>query len=112
MNALRNRVQLIGRLGADPKMFEIANGTKKASFSVATNEFYRRKDGERQEETHWHNVVAWGKTAEIAEKILRKGNEVAVNGKLVSRSYEDNSGNKKYITEVIVSEFLLLVRKN
>jgi single-strand DNA-binding protein len=104
MYALRNKVQLIGNLGGKPEIKETESGKKLASFSLATNETYRNTKGERVTETQWHRVVAWGKVADIAEKYLDKGKEVAIEGKLVSRSYNDKDGNKKYITEVQVSE--------
>ncbi|MFW5762353.1 MAG: single-stranded DNA-binding protein [Cyclobacteriaceae bacterium] len=109
MTSLRNRVQLIGKLGIDPDVKEV-NKSKKARFSLATNEVYHQ-DGNRKEETQWHNVIAWGKTAELAEKYLRKGKEVAVDGKLTSRSYNDKDGNRKYITEIVANELVLLGSK-
>ncbi|MFD0862876.1 single-stranded DNA-binding protein [Sungkyunkwania multivorans] len=108
MNALRNKVQLIGNLGMDPEVIELDSGKKLAKFSIATNESYRNKSGEVVKETQWHNVVAWGKTAEIIEKYLAKGNEVAIEGKLTNRSYETKEGEKRYITEVICNELLML----
>jgi len=111
MNALRNRVQLIGNLGAAPEVKTITNGRKMARFSMATNEFYLNAKGEKVEEAQWHLVVAWGKTAEIAEKLLDKGSEVAIDGKLVNRTYTDKDGAKKYITEGEMNEFLLLGEK-
>lgn len=111
MNSLKNRVQLIGYLGADPEMKTIENGTKLARLRLATNETYTNAKGEKVTETQWHLVVAWGKTAELAEKLLTKGAETAVEGKLVNRSYTDKDGQKKYVTEVVVDEFLLLTRK-
>ncbi|HEX6334571.1 MAG TPA: single-stranded DNA-binding protein, partial [Flavisolibacter sp.] len=102
MYALRNKVQLIGNLGHAPEIRTTENGKKLARFSVATNESYRNSNGEKVVETQWHNVVAWGKVAEIAEKYLNKGSEVALEGKLVSRSYNDKEGVKKYVTEVQV----------
>ena len=104
MYALRNKVQLIGNLGGKPEIKETESGKKLASFNLATNESYRNAKGEKVTETQWHRVVAWGKVADIAEKYLDKGKEVAIEGKLVSRSYNDKEGNKKYITEVQVSE--------
>ena len=104
MYALRNKVQLIGNLGGKPEIKETESGKKLASFKLATNESYRNAKGEKVTETQWHRVVAWGKVADIAEKYLDKGKEVAIEGKLVSRSYNDKDGNKKYITEVQVSE--------
>lgn len=111
MYALRNKVQLIGNLGNAPEIRTTEAGKKLARFSVATNETYRNAKGERVTETQWHNLVAWGKVAEIVEKYLGKGKEVAIEGKLVSRSYSDKEGNKKYITEVQVSEVLMLGAK-
>lgn len=108
MYALKNKVQLIGNLGNAPEVKTFDGGKKMARFSVATNENYRNAKGEKVTETQWHNLVAWGKVAEIAEKFLVKGKEVAIEGKLVNRTYNDKEGNKKYITEVVVSELLLL----
>lgn len=111
MYALRNKVQLIGNLGNAPEIRTLESGKKMARFSMATSEVYRNAKGERITETQWHNLVAWGKLAEIAEKFLTKGKEVAVEGKLVSRSYNDKEGNKKYVTEIQVNEMLLLGTK-
>ena len=111
MNALKNRVQLIGHLGQDPQVKHLENGSTLARFSLATTERYKNKQGERVEDTQWHSVVVWGNLAEIAEKYLQKGKEVAVEGKLNHRSYEDKEGNKRYVSEVIASEFLMLGRR-
>jgi len=108
MNALRNKVQLIGNLGQDPEIVNLDNGGKLAKFSVATNESYKNSKGEKVTDTQWHNVVAWGKTAEIVENYLAKGNEVAVEGKLVHRSYENKEGEKRYITEIKCNELVML----
>ncbi len=108
MYALKNKVQLIGNLGNNPEVKTLESGKKMAKFSVATNETYRNAKGEKIVETQWHNLIAWGKVAEIAEKFLQKGSEVALEGKLISRSYNDKDGNKKYVTEVQVNELLLL----
>ncbi len=108
MNNLRNKVQLIGNLGNAPEIINLESGKKLAKFAIATNESYKNAKGETVKETQWHNLVAWGKTAEIVEKYLTKGNEVVIEGKLTSRSYEDKEGNKKYITEVVVNELLML----
>ena len=108
MYALKNKVQLIGNLGNNPEVKTLESGKKMAKFSVATNETYRNAKGEKVVETQWHNLIAWGKVAEIAEKFLQKGSEVALEGKLISRSYNDKDGNKKYVTEVQVNELLLL----
>lgn len=111
MYALKNKVQLIGNLGAKPEVKNTESGKKLAQFSIATSESYRNANGEKVTETQWHRVIAWGKLAEIAEKYLDKGKEVAIEGKLVNRSYTDKSGNKKYITEIQVGELLLLGAK-
>lgn len=108
MYALKNKVQLIGNLGNAPEVRSTEAGKKWVRFSMATNDVYRNSNGEKVAETQWHNIVAWGKVAEIAEKYLTKGSEIAIEGKLVSRSYNDKEGNKKYITEVSVNELLLL----
>ena len=111
MYALKNKVQLIGNLGTKPEVKNTENGKKLAQFSVATHESYRNAKGEKVTETQWHRVIAWGKVAEIAEKYLDKGKEVAIEGKLINRSYTDKEGNKKYISEVQVNELLLLGSK-
>ncbi|GAB4093376.1 single-stranded DNA-binding protein [Flaviaesturariibacter terrae] len=111
MYALRNRVQLIGNLGQDPEIRTFDGGKKKASFSMATSESYRNAQGEKITETQWHNIVAWGKLAETAEKVLVKGKEIVIEGKLINRSYTDKEGQKKYVTEVVASELLLLGKK-
>ena len=108
MNTLRNKVQLIGNLGNDPEVITLESGKKLAKFSIATNDSYRNANGEKITDTQWHNVIAWNKTAEIVEKYLTKGNEIAVEGKLTSRSYENKEGVKKYITEIVVNELLML----
>lgn len=111
MNALVNKVQLIGNLGKEPEVKTLESGKKMARFSVATNESYRNAKGEKVTETQWHNLVAWGKLAEIVEKYLVKGKEVAIEGKLINRSYNDKDGNKKYITEIQVNELKMLGAK-
>ncbi|HLA55813.1 MAG TPA: single-stranded DNA-binding protein [Flavobacterium sp.] len=108
MNALRNKVQLIGNLGNDPEIINLESGKKLAKFNIATNETYKDDQGNKITDTQWHQVVAWGKTAELIEKYVTKGKEIAVEGKLTHRSYEDKSGEKRYMTEVVVSELLLL----
>lgn len=111
MYALKNRVQLIGNLGNAPEVKMTENGKKLAKFSLATDETYQNSDGEKVKETQWHNLVAWGKVADVAEKYLSKGTEVAIDGKLVNRNYTDKEGVKKYVTEVQVNELLLLGSK-
>lgn len=112
MYALRNRVTLIGNLGAVPEVKNTETGKKLARFSIATDEVYQNAAGEKVTETQWHTLVAWGKIAEVAEKYLEKGSEVAIEGKLIHRNYQDKEGNKKYITEVQVNELLLLGGKS
>ncbi len=111
MNALRNNVQLIGRLGKDPEVRTFESGKKMATFTLATNEVYRNSKGEKVEDTQWHNIVVWGNKAETIEKYLTKGAEVAVQGKLINRSYEVN-GEKRYITEITLNEFLMMGKPN
>lgn len=108
MNTLRNKVQLIGNLGNNPEIITLDSGKKLAKISIATNETYKNTEGEKVTDTQWHYVVAWNKTAEIIEKYLEKGNEVAIEGKLTYRSYEDKDGTKKYITEIVCNELLML----
>src|SRR4030095_187191 len=111
MYALKNKVQLIGNLGNNPEVRTTEGGKKMARFSIATNETYRSAKGDKVTETQWHNLVAWGKVAEIAEQYLSKGSEVAIEGKLINRNYNDKDGNKRYITEVQVNEVLMLGEK-
>ena len=112
MSTIRNHVQLIGNVGQEPTITNLESGRKVANFSLATNEFYKNSKGEKVQETQWHNIVAWGKTAEIIEKYAAKGKEIGVSGKLKSRSYEDNEGVTRYVTEVEANEILLLGVKN
>ena len=111
MSSLRNKVQLIGNLGNDPEIVNLDSGKKLAKFSLATNETYMNAQGEKITNTDWHNLVAWGKTAEIIEKYVTKGKEIAIEGKLTSRSYETKEGEKRYVTEVVVSDLVLLGSK-
>ncbi len=108
MNALKNKVQLIGHLGMNPEIKNLDGGKKLAKFSIATNESYKNTKGELVKETTWHNLKAWGKTADIIEKYLTKGSEVAIEGKLVNSNYTDKEGVKRYVTEVEVNKMLLL----
>lgn len=108
MNTLRNKVQLIGNLGNDPEIINLESGKTLAKFAIATNESYKNTQGERVTQTNWHNIVAWGKTAEIVEKFVAKGKEVAIEGKLTTRSWEDKDGIKRYVTEVVCNELLML----
>jgi len=111
MNNLRNKVQLIGNLGQAPEIISFDSGNKLAKLSLATSETYKNAKGEKQTDTQWHNLVAWGKTADIIEKYLVKGQEVAIEGKLVNKSYETKEGEKRYRTEVQISELLMLGSK-
>lgn len=108
MNALKNKVQLIGHLGQDPEIVNLEGGNKLAKFSIATTDSYKNANGEKVDDTQWHNIVAWGKTAEIVENYLIKGKQVAIEGKLNHRSYETKEGDKRYITEVRCNELLML----
>ncbi|KAB1156980.1 single-stranded DNA-binding protein [Flavobacterium luteum] len=108
MNAIKNRVQLIGNVGNDPEIKNLEGGKKLANLTIATNDSYKNDKGEKVEQTEWHRVVAWGKTAEIIEKYVTKGKQVAVEGKLSHRSFDDKNGEKRYITEIVVSDLLLL----
>lgn len=111
MNTLRNKVSLIGRLGAQPELVTLDSGRTLARFSLATNENYKNKEGAWQENTQWHTITAWGKTAELMSKLLNKGQEVVVEGKLVNSSYETKEGEKRFSTAIEVNEFLLLTPK-
>tara|TARA_R110001583_G_scaffold192614_1_gene359313 strand:+ start:24148 stop:24486 length:339 start_codon:yes stop_codon:yes gene_type:complete len=108
MSTLKNNVQLIGNVGQEPTITILDSGKKVARLSLATNESYKDTKGEKQSNTDWHNLVAWGKTADIIETYVTKGKEIAIGGKLTSRSYEDKDGIKRYVTEVVVGELLLL----
>ena len=108
MNALRNSVRLIGHLGDNPKVRKLDSGKTVANFSVATNEIYRDSKGEKQSETTWHRLVAWGKQADVAENYLKKGSEIAIEGKLANRSWEDKNSEKQYMTEIVVNSMLML----
>lgn len=111
MSTLRNSVLLIGNIGQDPDVKELTGGKKVAKFSIATSETYTNEQGERITETQWHTVIAWGKQAEFIEKHVKKGNEVAIEGKLISRSYTDKETIKRYVTEIVCNEILMLGKK-
>ncbi|KAA3624017.1 MAG: single-stranded DNA-binding protein [Bacteroidetes bacterium] len=108
MNDLRNNVQLIGNLGRDVEFKQLDNGNAIARVTLATKEIHKKMDGNKHVETQWHNLVGWGKVAEIMNVLLKKGKEVAVKGKLTHRSYDDKNGNKRYRSEVVVNEFMLM----
>lgn len=105
---MKNRVQLIGHVGQEPEIKTLEAGKKVASLSIATNEVYYKDNGDKVEKTEWHRVTAWGKTAEIIEKYVTKGKEVGIEGKLTNRTYDDKDGVKRYITEIVANEILLL----
>jgi single-strand DNA-binding protein len=111
MYSLRNKIQLIGNLGKDPEVKKTTTGKKLVTFSIATNEVYTNGKGEKVKETQWHSIVAWGKMADIAEKLLEKGAEVALEGKLITKDYTGKDGVKRYTTEVQVNEMLLFGSK-
>ncbi len=111
MNTLRNSVQLVGNLGRDVEFKNFDSGSSRASFTLATNDFYKNNKGEKMQDTQWHNVVAWGRVAENMNSLLAKGSEVMIKGKLTSRSYDNKEGEKKYITEIVVNEFMTLQKK-
>ena len=104
MNTLRNSVQLVGHLGKDPELTNLDKGKKLARVSIAVNEFYTTAKGEKTNNTQWLNLIAWDKKAEYLNNELEKGNEDMIQEKLTSRSYEDKSGQKKYVTEIVVNE--------
>lgn len=112
MSTLKNHVQLIGNVGQEPTITNLESGKKVARFSIATNEHYKNNKGEKVQSTDWHTVVAWGKTAEIIENYVCKGKEIALTGKLRTRTYTTDDGNQRYVTEVEAKEDLLLGNKN
>ncbi|GAB5400974.1 MAG: single-stranded DNA-binding protein [Aureisphaera sp.] len=108
MNALRNKVQLIGRLGQEPEIVTFNDGNKMAKFSLATDDSYKDKDGQKVERTYWHNVVVRNGLVNVVENYVVKGQEIAIEGKLTNRSYDDKDGNKRYVTEILCNELLML----
>ena len=108
MNALKNKVQLIGNLGTTPEIISMDSGKKLAKFSLATNDYYKSETGEKIQQTQWHNILAWGKLATIIEQYVDKGQEVVVEGKLTNRSYVNKDGEKRFITEVVIHDLLML----
>jgi single-strand DNA-binding protein len=112
MNSLRNRVQLIGRLGADPEVKNLEGNKKVARLSIATNDEYTDKSGQKVKQTQWHNLVVWGKLAETSEKYLVKGKEIAIEGKLTYRTWNDKDGKTHNITEIVVNELLMMGGKD
>ena len=108
MNNLRNKVQLIGNLGSDPEVKSLGNNKMLARMSIATSYVYKDTNGKKVTNTQWHNVIAWDHNARIIEQFVKKGNEIALEGKLTHRSFEDKEGITRYITEVVVNEILML----
>lgn len=108
MKSLRNSVQLIGNLGMDPEVKQVANGNKMARFSLATSETYKNEKGEKVTDTQWHNLIIWGGLAEVAEKYLKKGKQIAVEGRLETNTYDDKEGNRKFYTQIVVNDLMML----
>ena len=108
MNTIRNRVQLLGHVGQDPEISILEDGKKLAKFSMATNEQYTNAQGEKVEKTYWHRIIFWNKSAEIVEQHVAKGTRLAIEGKLTTHSWEDESGVKNYRTEIVGRELILL----
>ena len=108
MNALRNKVQLIGRLGQEPEIVTFADGNKMAKFSLATDDSYKDKNGQKVERTYWHNVIVKNGLVNVVENYVVKGQEIAIEGKLTNRSYDDKDGAKRYVTEILCNELLML----
>ena len=111
MNNLKNNVQLIGHIGQTPEIKTLENGSKVANFSIATNESYKNKKGEKVDNTQWHQITAWGATATIIEKYVAKGQEVAVHGKLQNRTYEDKNGITHYVMDIVANQIQLFGKK-
>ncbi len=109
---MKNRVQLMGNLGRDPELKEFEGGKRRLRITVATNETFEYGHGQTKEDTQWHQVVAWGRTAEQAAQVLKKGSRVAIEGRLVHRSYDDKEGQKRYVTEVVMNQFQLMENTN
>lgn len=110
MSSIKNSVQLIGRIGSEVQLQTFETGTSKTSFTLATNDYYKNNKGEKVQNTEWHNIVAWGKTAELINQLAEKGSEIMILGKITSRSYTDKAGATKYITEIVANEFYSMQR--
>lgn len=108
MNALRNKVQLIGRLGQDPEFRTLESGKKVARFNLATNESYKNSEGTKIDETTWHSIVVWNGLAELTSKYLTKGKEVCIEGRIIYRSYTDKNGIQRNVTEIVASDMVML----
>jgi len=111
MNNLRNKVQLIGHIGQTPEVTTFENGNKVAKLTLATNESYKNNKGEKITDTQWHQLEAWGKTAEIIEQFVKKGHEIAIDGKLSHENYKAKNGTTKYVTKIKINEILMLGNK-
>ncbi|HPT15035.1 MAG TPA: single-stranded DNA-binding protein [Bacteroidales bacterium] len=111
MNTIRNSIQLIGRLGQDPEIRTLENGTKVANFRFATDDVYTDKSGNRKDQTDWHNIVAWGSLAERCEKYLKKGKEIVIQGRLTYNNWEDKNGSKHSTAEIVMTEMLMIGAK-
>ena len=111
MKEMNNQVRLIGNLGDDPQVFTFDSGRKLAKFSIATNDYYRAADGEKVKKTTWHNIVAWGKTAELMGERLHKGAQVIIDGKLANSTYTNKEGVTIYRTEILAGQFHTIDRK-
>lgn len=112
MKSLRNSVQLIGNLGMDPEVKQVSNGNKMARFSLATSETYKNEKGEKVTDTQWHNLIIWGGLAEVAEKYLKKGKQIAVEGRLETNTYDDKEGNRKFYTQIVVNDLVMLGKES
>lgn len=111
MSTLKNKVNLIGRVGAKPVTQAFESGAKKVRISIATNESYKDKKGEWVDNTQWHNVIAWGNLCDRIEKVLDKGTEIVIEGRIVNRNYETKEGEKRYTTEIELADFMVLNAK-
>ncbi len=112
MNTLRNSVKLIGHLGQDPEVKNLDNGNKFVKFSLATSDSFTAINGSKQEQTQWHNIVVWGNLADICEKYLKKGKEIAIDGRLTYRNWEDKNGTKHVSSEIVANEMLFVGSNN
>jgi single-strand DNA-binding protein len=108
MNSLRNRVNLIGNLGQDPEIKNLENGKKVTRFTLATSEEFKNSEGQKVKETTWHNIVAWNGLADVTSRYLKKGRQVAVEGRIAYRSFEDKNGATRNVTEIIINDLLML----
>ncbi|HNV49379.1 MAG TPA: single-stranded DNA-binding protein [Bacteroidales bacterium] len=112
MKSLRNSVQLIGNLGMDPEVKQVSNGNKMARFSLATTETYKNQRGEKVTDTQWHNIIIWGGLADVAEKYLKKGKQIAIEGRLETNAYDDNEGKRRFFTQVNVNDLVMLGKES